>query len=56
MKKTYVNAMLQIVSIKSNDIVTGSPALTGTYNGYGAIFAPGERGLDPDDSWANEGY
>ena len=39
MKKTYVNAMLQVVSIKKNDIITGSnPKLSGTYTGGDPIL------------------
>ncbi len=50
--KTYNSPMLQFVSIKENDIVTGSPILNGTYNGSAEILAPGQRGLD---DWY-EGY
>ena len=52
MAKKYENPMLLIVSIKNNDIVTGStPKLGGDYSGQ-SILAPGQRGLD---DWY-EGY
>ena len=42
--------MLQVVSIKNNDIVTSSPELTGTYTG-GAVLDAGRR----FDEW-EEGF
>ena len=50
MTKKYENPMLQIVSIKMNDIVTSSPTVpvdpTNSYDpNAGGIYAPGQRGL-----------
>ena len=48
--KKYENPMLQIVSIKNNDILTNSPMeMLGDYNSSNVtIAAPGQRGLfDP---------
>ena len=57
MTKTYKTPMLQIVSIKSNDILTTSTMnMLGNYGAGVTIAAPGQRGLfDPDDSW-DAGY
>ena len=47
--KTYNSPMLQVVSIKKNDIVTASENMTvqGNYDsGTITIAAPGMRGLD----------
>ena len=49
MKKTYVNAMLQVVSIKKNDIVTASETV-----GFGSAYSGGaveaaDRFRDWDD-------
>ncbi len=38
--KKYENPMLQIVSIKQNDIVTASPILSSTEYSGGTILAP----------------
>lgn len=57
MTKKYVNPMLQIVSIKDNDILTTSTLNVNTGISVNNQFAPGQRGVfDPDDSWANAGY
>ena len=57
--KTYNSPMLQFVSIKKNDIVTGSnpdATLGGEFTGTaGDICAP-ERFNMFGDSWANAGY
>ena len=52
MKKIYENPMLQVVSIKKNDIITDSQTLTigSSYDGTHSILAPGRN-----DSWY-EGY
>ena len=48
--KKYENPMLQVVSIKNNDIVTASdPKLGGDYAGQ-SILAPGQRGFDDWDA------
>ncbi len=54
MTKKYNSPMLQVVSIKSNDILTNSQmGMLGDYNGSTiTIAAPGQRGLD---DWY-EGY
>lgn len=39
MKKTYNNPMLTFVSIKCNDIVTGSPVLTTTIYTEGSVLS-----------------
>lgn|GEM_PF-679838 len=49
--KKYENPMLQIVSIKKNDIVTASQTIpVDSSNSYdpnaGGIYAPGQRGFD----------
>ena len=46
MKKTYENPMLQIVSVKNNDIVCTSPGQLNNTNPGWATLAPGERGLN----------
>lgn len=53
--KTYNSPMLQVVSIKKNDIVTSSEGALNvhlTTDHSGTIYAPGQRGLD---DWY-EGY
>ena len=47
--KKYENPMLQVISIKSNDILTNSPvqmSVQGNYDSNVTIAAPGMRGLD----------
>ena len=46
--KKYENPMLQVVSIKNNDILTNSPmSMRGNYDSNTVtIAAPGQRGLD----------
>lgn len=45
--KTYNRPMLQVVSIKKNDIVTASPfSYDNAWDGKGTLLAPGQRGLD----------
>ena len=57
MTKKYKTPMLQVVSIKRNDIVTGSQV--GLYSdetlGAGDILAP-DRFTMFGDNWANAGY
>ena len=51
--KKYENPMLQIVSIKKNDIVTASDGTVNVYlnTGHtGSVYAPGQRGLDDWDA------
>ena len=45
MKKIYENAMLQVVCIKKNDIITDSQTLTigSSYDGTHSILAPGRN-------------
>lgn len=52
MTKKYENPMLQIVSIKNNDIVaTSGPGInTSSVVEVGNIGAPGQRGLDDWDA------
>lgn len=52
MTKKYNSPMLQVVSIKNNDIVTasGDPILSATDYSGGTILAPGQRGLDDWDA------
>lgn len=52
MTKKYNSPMLQVVSIKNNDIVTASnDALNVNNEVYsGTVFAPGQRGLDDWDA------
>ena len=54
MTKIYNSPMLQVVSIKKNDIVTGSGPFgsNGEYGNGVHIAAPGQRGID---EWY-EGY
>lgn len=52
MTKKYVIPMLQIVSVKENDIVTASESVS-VYlntNHEGTVYAPGQRGLDDWDA------
>ena len=56
MTKKYNSPMLQVVSIKKNDVIVTSPTLGADYNGE-TILAPGVRGIfDPSEEWANAGY
>ena len=48
MKKTYLNAMLQVVSIKKNDIVTASETMT--IYGEGTLSG-GQLGADRFRDW-----
>lgn len=52
--KKYENPMLQVVSIKNNDILTNSPvpmSVKGDYDSGSVIMAaPGQRGLDDWDA------
>lgn len=50
--KTYNSPMLQVVSIKNNDILTNSPmSMRGNYDSNTVtIAAPGQRGLDDWDA------
>ena len=54
MTKKYNSPMLQIVSIKSNDILTNSPVPMSVQGNYDSntitIAAPGQRGLDDWDA------
>ena len=48
---TYNSPMLQVVSIKSNDIVTASPtSVVNEYDSNWKTLAPGQRGLDDWDA------
>ena len=49
--KKYENPMLQIVSINKNDIIATSSTLGISSENYsGAVYAPGQRGLDDWDA------
>ena len=52
--KKYENPMLQVVSIKKNDIITDSAPLDSGSQDNDKALAPGQRGLD-FNSWY-EGY
>ena len=59
--KKYENPMLQVVSIRKQDIIATSDQM-GKNGNYGdgsgiSLGAPGLRTVfDPDDTWANAGY
>ena len=54
MKKIYENPMLEVVSIKMNDVIaTSDPALTGTYTG-GEVLAPERNMFDVEGFY--QGY
>ena len=48
--KKYVNPMLQVVSIKNNDIVTSSHGYGGSTEAVSGNLAPGQRGMDDWDA------
>lgn len=50
--KTYNSPMLNVVSIKRNDIVTASDDINANIKSgtTGSYFAPGQRGLDDWDA------
>ena len=47
--KKYENPMLQVISIKKNDILTESIMMFGSQDNTSAL-APGQRGLDDWDA------
>ena len=48
--KKYVNPMLQVVSIKNNDIVTSSPDYGGSTEAVSGNLAPNQRVMDDWDA------